>query len=48
MITHWPINEVEPDLLAVLAKSRGWLPLVKDETMTVTIHGKKYEITRKT
>jgi hypothetical protein len=37
---------IEPDLVSVIAASRGWLPLEVDEKMRVTFGNKKYTIER--
>ena len=37
----------ETDYITRLSNDRGWLPLQKEESMTVTINDKVYEITRK-
>jgi len=37
----------ETDYVTLLSNDRGWLPLQKEESMTVTINDKVYEITRK-
>ena len=37
---------VEYDLISVLAGKKGWKPLMLDEEMVITIHNKKYKITR--
>ena len=34
------------NLVSVIARMRGWLPLQKDEKMTVHFNGKEYEIKR--
>mgnify|MGYP001594647058 CR=1 FL=1 len=42
----WPDNDHEPHLVDVIARSRGWAPLVPGETMTVTFGGTRYTIRR--
>lgn len=37
----------EPDWCEVIARARGWAPLVVGEKMTVRMGGRTYEITRK-
>jgi len=39
-------KEGEPNMVDIIAQSRGWLPLVLGEKMTVHYGGKEYEIKR--
>lgn len=43
---YWPEEELHPNYVDIIAANSGWLPLVVDEKMTVTLCGKMYEIKR--
>jgi hypothetical protein len=44
--SHWREGDLMPDVMAMIAASCGWNPLVAGETMTVGIAGNRYRITR--
>lgn len=50
LLQHWiplpPTSSGEFDPMDYLAANRGWLPLIVDEAMTVSLGKKKYTIRR--
>lgn len=43
---YWPRKYCQLDLVSVIVRECGWLPLRKDESMKVSIQDKRYEIKR--